>query len=161
MDINMPTLDGIETTRKLTSLGSTPHVIALSMFDDDIHVIRMIRAGARAYVLKNAPPEELIRAIKDVYEKGYHFSDLVSGRLIKSVQDIDTSTIHDPTSLSERELTFLKHCCTELTYKEIGSAMHVSPRTAEGYGKQLCDKLGLKTRVGLVLYAIRHKLFNP
>lgn len=159
MDINMPVKNGIETTSWLRENMPDIKVIALTMLDDDVSVIRMLRSGARGYLIKNSRPADLVSAIHDVYEKGYHLSDLVSGRLIQNINSAGANDeLHKTTSLSERENQFLRYCCSEMTYKEIGNAMHVSPRTAEGYSKSLCEKLGLKSRVGLVLYAIKNKI---
>ena len=108
-------------------------------------------------MLKNAKTKDLIQAIHDVQEKGYHFSDLVSSRLVLNINMQNTASDNAAFNLNDRELEFLKHCCSEMTYKEIGNVMHVSPRTAEGYSKNLCEKLGVKSRVGLVLYAIKNK----
>ncbi len=159
MDISMPMMDGIETTKWISRHKPEIRIIALTMMDDDMHVIRMLRAGARGYLVKNTNPSELVFAIRDVYERGYHMSELVSGRLIRNIQSGGSSDHLDKAAtLTDREIEFLRHCCTEMTYKEIGNLMHVSPRTAEGYSKSLCEKLQLKSRVGLVLYAIKNRI---
>jgi two-component system invasion response regulator UvrY len=157
MDISMPRMDGIETTEWLKSNYPEVKVIALSVMDDESNIIRMLKAGARAYLLKNSKPDDLVRAITDVQEKGYHYSEIVSGALLNKINH-GNHVVPGPESLTEKEFEFLRLCCTELTYKEIGIIMKVSPRTAEGYAKQLCEKLNLKSRVGLVLYALKHHL---
>lgn len=157
MDIHMPEMDGIATTAWLKQHHPEVKVIALSVMDDERHVIRMLRAGARAYLVKNAGTSELLRAIREVHERGYHFSERVSGTLISRLHTTDTQ---NEEALSDRELEFLHYCCSEMTYKEIGAEMNVSPRTAEGYAKQLCEKLSIKSRIGLVLYAIRNRLYQ-
>jgi two-component system, NarL family, invasion response regulator UvrY len=157
MDINMPVMDGPVAAELILKRHESVKIIALSVFDDDVNVIRMLRAGARGYLLKNSKITELLQAIDDVYHNGYHFSDLVNSSLMLSVRPAKPS--HDSNiRLSERESEFLKYCCTEMTYKEIGNAMIVSPRTAEGYGKVLCEKFGLKSRIGLVLFALKNNL---
>jgi two-component system, NarL family, invasion response regulator UvrY len=159
MDINMPVLDGPHATEIISKKFPSVKVIALSVFDDDVNVIRMLRSGARGYMLKNSKITELLKAIEDIYTSGYHFSDLVSSSMMQSLRP-SKSAPESPIRLTERESEFLKFCCTEMTYKEIGNAMFVSPRTAEGYGKILCEKYGLKSRVGLVLFAIKNKLVD-
>ena len=128
------------------------------MMDNENAIIKMIKNGARGYVLKDAEPAELRQALYNVYSKGYHYSELVTSKLIFNMNrqgsdDSPFSANHD--NLSARELDFLKYACTELTYKEIADKMHVSPRTIDGYRDGLFDKLSIKTRVGLVMYAIK------
>ncbi|NQX91302.1 MAG: response regulator transcription factor [Flavobacteriales bacterium] len=161
MDINMPHKNGIEATQWLQDNHPNIKVIALSALDDAINIIRMLKAGARAYLLKSSQISELSRAITDVHENGYHFSDLVSGRLIKTLHSDQLSNDASAgINLSDQELTFIKHLCTEKTNKEIAAEMFVSPRTSEGWRKNLCDKLNVKTRVGIVLFALRNKLVD-
>lgn len=160
MDISMPEMDGIEATQRLKETMPAVKVIALSVFDDDMNVLRMLRAGARGYLLKNARIMDVLKAINDVVTTGYHFSDLVNHHLILNLNSKEKDDSDPNILLNPRELEFIKLCCTELTYKEIADRMHVSPRTAEGYGKSLCEKLGLKSRVGLVLYAFKNHLYQ-
>lgn len=159
MDINMPEKNGIETTKWISENRPDVKVIALSALDDDINVIRMLKAGARGYLLKSSERLQLLQAINDVHKQGYHFSDLVSGKLIKTLhtdQFLDDSAVG--ISFSDQELTFIKFLCTELTNKEIADKMFVSPRTSEGWRKNICDRLNVKSRVGIVLFALRNKL---
>jgi DNA-binding NarL/FixJ family response regulator len=94
--------------------------------------------------------------------KGYYYSDLVSGKLINAINKIEDegSDVHTLIHLNERETEFLKYACTELTYKEIADKMFVSPRTIDGYRDTLFEKLNLKTRVGLVMYAIKNRIVS-
>jgi two-component system, NarL family, invasion response regulator UvrY len=122
----------------------------------------MLKAGAKGYILKDSDPAELQAAIDSVINKGFHYSDLVSGKLIHAINkmDEDGSSLKTMINLTERELDFLKYCCTEFTYKEIADKMCVSPRTVDGYRDALFEKLHLKTRVGLVMYAIKNNLIK-
>ncbi len=155
MDINMPIMDGYETTCWLKSHYPQIHVLALSMFEDDEAVIKMIRCGACGYILKESKPRDLLEAIKIVVLKGVYINEMVSGKLIRSVTAHETAP-----NLSQKELDFLKHCCSELTYKEIADLMFVSPRTVDNYRESLFQKLNIKSRTGLVLYAIRNNLYH-
>ena len=154
MDINMPVMDGYEATAWLKKNHPDIKVLALSMFEDDLAVIKMIRSGACGYVLKESKPRELLEAIKIIHTKGVYINELVSGKLIRSVAD------DDEIDISKKELDFLKYCCSELTYKEIADKMHVSPRTVDNYREALFLKLNLKSRTGLVLYAIQNQVFK-
>lgn len=160
MDYNMPVMNGVECCALLSQMPQSPPVLALSMNDDDITVASMIRAGARGYVTKNAEIEELILAIRDVANNGFHFSDNVSPDLALSLNRDTPHQNLKTTHLTPREMEFLGHCCSELTYKEIAEKMFVSVRTVDGYREDLFEKLGIKSRVGLVLYAIKSGIFS-
>lgn len=162
MDVHMPVMNGYDTALWLKK--NYPHVsiLALSMFDHETAIIRMIKAGAKGYVLKDCDPQQLQKAIEDVMTKGFYLSDIVNGKLIHALSNADdnTSNISFLTNISERETAFLQLVCTELTYREIADKMFVSPRTVDGYRDALFDKLQIKTRVGLALYAIKHGLVS-
>ncbi|MDB5090241.1 MAG: DNA-binding response regulator [Mucilaginibacter sp.] len=154
MDINMPVMDGYLATKWVKEKYPQIKVLALSMFEDDKAVIRMIKSGANGYVLKESKPRELLEAIKTINEKGVFINEMVSGKLIRKVAD-DGSP-----DFSKKEFEFLRLCCSELTYKEIADKMFVSPRTVDNYRESLFLKLNLKTRTGLVLYAIQNEIFK-
>lgn len=158
MDINMPEMDGYEATLWLKKNYPLVYVLALSMHEDENAIIRMLKNGARGYVTKESDPVELKNAIDDVVAKGIHYSEAVTGRLLHAVYQLDEQdTGNRPLlQLNEREIHFLKLASTEMTYKEIAKQMHLSPRTIDGYRDALFEKLSLKSRVGLVLFAIRH-----
>jgi DNA-binding NarL/FixJ family response regulator len=155
MDINMPVMDGYASAKWVKQNYPKIRVLALSMFEDDKAVIQMIKCGAGGYVLKESRPRELLEAIKAIHEKGVYINEMVSGKLLRSVADKD-----DLPDISKKELEFLKLCCSELTYKEIADQMFVSPRTVDNYREALFLKLNLKSRSGLVLYAIQNGIFK-
>ena len=160
MDINMPEKDGYETTLWLKSNHPDIKVLALSMYDTESAIIRMLKNGAKGYILKDSDPAELQAAIESLLERGYYYSELVSGKLINAINQFDNQASANGIKLNEREITFLKYSCTELTYKDIADKMFVSPRTVDGYRDTLFDKLHVKTRVGLVLYAIKNGIVD-
>ncbi len=163
MDIRMPEMDGFDTTLWLKKNYPALNVLVLSMYDDENSIIRMIRNGAKGYILKDANPNELENAINSIVKKGFYYSDLVSGRLIRSIQDDEEDETSDKkftVGLNKKEEEFLKLACTELTYKEIAQQMHLSPRTIDGYRDDLFQKLNVKSRVGLVLYAIKNGIVH-
>ena len=158
LDINMPEMDGYATAQWIKQHHPLVNVIALSMYDNENAIIRMFKAGAKGYILKDSEPPELKKALDSVYQKGFYYSEMVTGRLIHSINKMD-DTHNEATNLidlSERELEFLKLACTEMTYKEIAEKMFLSPRTIDGYRDALFEKLQLKTRVGLVMFAIKN-----
>jgi two-component system, NarL family, invasion response regulator UvrY len=128
----------------------------LSMCDNESEIIRLIKYGARGYVLKDANPEFLENALKDIISKGFYYSEWLSGTLINSIRGIEHKKVEN--EISDKEAEFLKLACTEMTYKEIADKMCLSARTIDGYRDSLFEKLSLKSRVGLVLYAIKHSI---
>lgn len=162
MDINMPEMDGFETANWIKNNHPEIKVLALSMYDNETSIIRMLKCGAKGYILKDSEPAELKSAIAAVMDKGFYYSDLVSGKLMHAINKLDDESdgLKSLVPLNDRETDFLKHTCSELTYKEIADKMFVSPRTIDGYRDALFEKLQLKTRVGLVMYAIKNGIVN-
>ena len=158
LDINMPEMDGFDTAVWLKKNHPDIRVLALSMYDNENAIIRMFKAGAKGYILKDCDPQELRTALDSVVRKGYYYSEMVTGRLIHTINQLDEeeSNIKQLVQLNDREIEFLKLACTEMTYKEIADKMFLSPRTIDGYRDTLFEKLNAKTRVGLVMYAIRN-----
>lgn len=159
LDINMPEMDGYETAKWMKQNHPNVKILALSMYDNEKAIINMLRSGAKGYILKDSDPAQLNSALHDLLQKGFYYSDLVSGKLIHAINGIDEngSSENNP-GISEREIEFLKYACTELTYKEIAEKMYLSPRTIDGYRDSLFEKLAIKTRVGLAMYAIKSGL---
>ncbi|RDC57181.1 DNA-binding response regulator [Pedobacter chinensis] len=153
MDINMPVMDGFAATKWIKENYPNINVLALSMLEDEKAIIGMLKAGAGGYMLKESTPLELLAAIKAITEKGFFVNDLVSGRLFVAIKDGDSKPV-----FSIRELAFLQHCASELTYREIADIMNVSPRTIDNYRESLFAKLNIKSRTGLVVYAIKNDL---
>ena len=130
------------------------------MYDDENAIIRMLKNGARGYILKDAEPAELKAAIESVLYKGFYYSEMVTGKLIHTINAMDEEdgSTKNAFGLNDRELMFMKLIATELTYKEIAEQMNLSPRTIDGYRDALFDKLNIKSRVGLVLFSIKNGL---
>lgn len=157
LDINMPKMDGFATAQWLKQTYPLIKILALSMYDNENSVIRMFKAGARGYILKDCEPLELKTALDSVMQKGYYYSELVTGKLIHTINQMDEDAdMRNLAHLNEKEIQFLRLACTEMTYKEIADKMFLSPRTIDGYRDALFEKLNIKTRVGLVMYAIKN-----
>lgn len=158
MDASMPVMDGYDTTLYLKNHYPEIKVLALSMIDEETSVIRMLKNGARGYILKNCNPVQLSDAIYALMNNGYYHSDQVSSKLIRAINNYDDSNsgIRHVFSISEKEVEFLRFAATELTYKEIASKMNVSPRTVDSYRENLFLKLSINSRVGLAVYAIKN-----
>lgn len=158
LDINMPVMDGYQTAHWLKEHHPDVKVLALSMNDDEHAMIRMLKNGARGYVLKDCEPQELKTAIHALMTKGYYHSEMVTARLIHSLAHMEDegSATKQLMGINDKEIHFLRLACTEMTYKEIADQMGLSPRTVDGYRDALFEKLGIKSRVGLVLFAIKN-----
>jgi DNA-binding NarL/FixJ family response regulator len=162
MDINMPVMNGFEATHWLKQHHPSVKVLALSMLDDEASILTMIRNGAKGYVLKDCEPDELETAINAVLHKGFYHSEMVSGKLIQALSNGDDSSQQQALKpqLSEKEREFLQWICTDYSYKEIADKMNLSPRTIDGYRDTLYEKLEVRSRVGLALFAIRQGIVN-
>lgn len=155
LDITMPVMDGVETAWWLKQHHPAVKVLALSMIKNDFIIIRMLKNGARGYILKDCEPVELRAALHQVHEKGYYYNELITPKMKnKDGEDIDAPKI----MLTEQELNFLRWACTEKSHKEIAEEMRISPRTVDGYRDSLFKKLSVNTRVGIALYAIKNGL---
>ena len=155
LDLNMPVLDGLQTIEWLNKNFPEMNIIVLSMFQDAEKVVNVIRMGVKGYVLKDAHPDEFRKALDTVSASGVYFPDFVTRHLVKNLNS--PQNIHQ-VKLNEREKEFLKLASTELTYKESADKMFLSARTVDGYRDHLFEKLNIKNRVGLVLYAIKNKI---
>jgi DNA-binding NarL/FixJ family response regulator len=162
MDIAMPTTDGYAATAWIRQNKPDIKVLVLSTMDAESVIIRMIRNGARGYVLKDADPSELKKAFDEVLTLGYYYNDLVSRKIIRSVHLFagEMDKMGTSARMSDRETEFLQSVCSEKTYAQIAKEMFVSERTVDGYRDALFKKLNVSSRVGLVLYAIKNNIVH-
>jgi two-component system invasion response regulator UvrY len=165
LDINMKVMDGFETAQWIRRTHPTIKLLVLSMYENENSVIRMLKYGARGYVLKDIRKRELQQALSSLVDKGYYYTEMITGKLIHALnagepplRNGPAGSSVDPAALTLREIDFLKLVCTELSYKEIANAMCLSVHTIDGYRDALFAKLDIKSRIGLVLYAIRNKI---
>jgi DNA-binding NarL/FixJ family response regulator len=157
LDVNMPDMDGYETVRWLHKNYPQVKVLALSMFSDENTIIRMLRLGAKGYILKNIEPEELKLALDSIMKKDFYLSEYISGKIISGLHK-DLVNPEDPIVLNDKEKEFLRLVCSEMSYKDIADKMFISPRTVDNYRNTLFEKLKVRTRVGLVMFAIKNGL---
>lgn len=154
MDVNMPIMNGIETTKWINENHQKVNVLALTVEENETTILKMIRSGAKGYLLKDVDKKTLEMALVKIMETGIYHSHTVTDVLLNSIngktQDL---------KLKDSEIELLKYICTELTYKEIADKMNLSPKTIDGYRDTLFVKLNVKNRIGLVLYAIKQKIF--
>lgn len=157
LDINMPLMNGYETMEWLNQQQLNIPVMALSINNDDESVIRMLRLGVKGYLPKDCDAEELEEAMKSILKKGFYYSDLVNQKLMNNL-NADSKPNEDQIILKEREHEFLQLACSDLTYAQIADKMCLSPKSVDHYREALFDKFDVKSRVGLVLFAIKHQM---
>jgi two-component system, NarL family, invasion response regulator UvrY len=119
----------------------------------------MLKLGVKGYLCKDVEPKELGEALHAIMNKGFYYTDFITGKLVHSLQHTNESTGNAAIKLmNDRERTFLQLACSEMTYNEIAGKMFLSPKTIDGYRDSLFEKLQVKSRVGLALYAVKHGL---
>ena len=155
MDISMPVMNGFEATKWLTQHCPEVKVLALSVFNDEISIIRMLRNGAKGYITKDSLPEEMDRAVKEILEKGYYHSELISNKILQMVISNDKkSLVSVVENLTENEMTYLQLACTDVVNKQIAEAMDTTERNINFYRLSLCEKFNVKIEdwVGIVCH---------
>jgi len=159
LDLNMPKMDGFETAQWMNKNYPEVRILVLTMYDSEVTLIRLLQNGVRGFLKKDAHPNELVFAIKNVVENGYYYSSNASNQLANlfANKQNQKETL-EKVILNEREIEFLKFSCSEMTYKEIAQKMGMNPRSLENYRESMFSKLNIKSRVGLALYAVKHGL---
>jgi len=162
MDLRMPLKDGIETTKTLSKLYPHIHVIVLSMYEDEKFVYHLMENGAHGYLLKNAEPQEIRRAVMEVKEKGYYLNNFVNRILLKRAHARQkvVPTLNNEITLNDKERDVLKYICMEFTAQEIAQKMDISPRTVEAIKDRLMERFGSKNTAGLVFFAVKNNLVD-
>jgi len=160
MDLNMPLMDGMEATKQIRKKYEQIKILVITMYDSDKFIINLMENGAHGYLLKNAEPKEIIKAIYALHENGYYFNDLVNKALLKKLvmkNNLKPSFNHN-IELTEREQEVLKMICEEKTATEIGKEIFLSPRSVEGIRTRLIEKVGVRNTAGLVMFAVKNGL---
>ncbi|MFN0728340.1 response regulator [Polaribacter gochangensis] len=163
MDLKMPILNGIETTKIIHKKYPSIKIIALTSYDGNSFITNMIDVGASSYLLKNTSPKVVVHTINQVFEKGFYYDEKVlktiqgtihssSGKKIKS--DLDKKL------LSKRERQILELICAQFTTAEIAKKLFISKRTVEGHRNNLLQKTASKNVAGLVIYGIQKRLIE-
>lgn len=154
LDINMPGLDGFGAMEWLNQHRPDIKVLVVSMIDREDVILRMIKMGAKGYLSKDIETNDLKRAIDAIMQKGFYYTDYMTGKLVHDLQKNNQQL--QKNELNDREKELLRAVCTELTYKEIADQMYLSPKTIDTYRENLFRKLGATSRVGLVIFAIKN-----
>ncbi|HNL83174.1 MAG TPA: response regulator transcription factor, partial [Chitinophagaceae bacterium] len=160
MDLRMPVKDGIEATKYINKHYPKIAVLILTMHDEEKFVTHLMENGANGYLLKNADPLEIKKAILEVATKGYYLNNYVNRILLKRAHNKSKSiTINaNPDEISEKEREVLRYICMEFTSQQIGDKMNISARTVETIKERLMERFGAKNTAGLVFYAVKNDL---
>lgn len=157
LDLSMPVMDGFEASRKLSKEYPDLKVLILTMYDSEIALIRLLQDGVKGFLKKDIRSRELRIAMDEVLAGGYYYGSQTTGKLGNMFHNHYVNNIpFDRSILSDREIMFLKYCCSHLTYKEIAKMMNLSPRVVDCCRDVLFEKLDAKNRVCLAMYAIKH-----
>ncbi len=156
MDLNMPGIGGLETTKKLKHLIPNIRIIIVTMVDDIMFPQRLLKAGASGYLTKGCKSEEIMRAIRDVMTNKRYISPELAMKMATAVDD-DKSPF---TELSERELQVLMMLMGGQRVSEISNKLYISPKTVSTYRSRLHEKLGVKTDIELTRLAIEHGIIS-
>mgnify|MGYP000872938479 FL=1 len=157
LDLNMPRMDGYETAHWLFKKQPAVKTLILTMYDSEIALIRLLQVGVKGFLKKDIHPTELKAALLSVADNGYYYAQDTTGKLASLFQKSSARPFSlEKAMLSEIEIEFLKLASTDLTYKEIAHAMKITPRSIDSYRDSLFDKLDVKSRVGLAIYAVKN-----
>ena len=159
MDINMPKLDGLECTRKISKKFPESRIIALSQYDEKRFVKRMVKYGASGYLLKDSGKDILEKAIRQVYAGEKYFSDRLKMRLVSQELKMEDTKSLFP-NLSQRELEILNLICKEFSSQEIADRLFISFHTVESHRANMMSKAGVKNTAGLVRWAVENDFLD-
>ena len=159
LDISMPVMDGFETALWATKHYPQVKIIALTMNTDERSIVKMMRNGAKGFLSKNTEPPELLKAIEIVMTKNFYLPEDISWKLVTGLQD-EANQPAEPKDLSDKEREFLSLVCTELHYEQIAKKMFISVRTVDDYRATLYEKLKVRSRMGLAMYAIKNGIVD-
>jgi two-component system invasion response regulator UvrY len=158
LDAQMPVMDGEQTASVLKVEFPDMKILVLSMLDDEARILFLLRQGVRGFISKDIRPEELEEGLVTVSKGGYYFSDAATAHMLETIQGNKKKI--EKEALSDKETQFLALSCSELTYKEIAEKMQMSVKTIDNYRISLFEKFDVKSRVGLVIYALKHGLVH-
>lgn len=161
LDINMPLLNGIETMKVLRTTYPQIKNIILTIHEEDKYINKLIEEGANAYLAKNAQPDEVEKAINTVVSLDYYFNENTIRAMHNHVQTGRKRIVLQPIDgITSREKEIIQFICMELTTTEIAQKLFISERTVDGHRNNLLAKTGCRNTAGLVLFAIKNKLFD-
>ncbi|HEY4150532.1 MAG TPA: response regulator transcription factor [Chitinophagaceae bacterium] len=154
LDLAMPGMAGYETALWMKEYYPATKILVLSTHSSDTATVRLLKAGVQGFLTKNIHPADLQKALREVMTTQSFFLQTGSERMTTITKQFITEGDFKKMTLNDRELEFMKRCCSDATYKEIADQMHVSPRTISHLIDSIAEKIGIKTRPGFVMYAV-------
>ncbi len=162
IDITMPGLSGIEVSKQITELYPEIKIMMLSMHTEEEFVINSVKAGAKGYLPKETSKEELLEAVKVLYNGGEYYSKIISDKFLKNVVKkvkVEQS-LQENDALTAREIEILKLAASGVSNKEIADMLSISVKTVDAHKSHIMQKLKLKNTAELVLFALRNKIIE-
>lgn len=160
LDLSMPELNGMETTRLLKKDFPDIRIIILSVHSEERHIVRLVGMGVNGYLLKNTELSEVVKAVEAVCDKGFYFNESILRAIQTGIGQKQQKHFNPEISITPREKEVLHLICSELTTNEIAEKLFLSIRTVDGHRNNLLEKTGARNTAGLVLYAIRNGLYE-
>jgi len=153
MDLIMPDMDGIQTTREIKKISPRTQIVVLTSFHEDVHIFPALKAGANSYILKDVTMDELSDTLQRAARREVTFHSLVAERILRSIRGEDTADGLLFTELTGRELEILKLIANALTNRQIAEHLSISESTVKGYVSNILSKLHLGDRTHAAVYA--------
>lgn len=161
LDLEMPVMDGIETTIAIKHRYPKVKIIILTMHTDDEFIVHLLEKGASGFLPKDKDIEVVVDAIHSIMENGYYFDEHISKAMVKDL--VKTKKVNPSFTtkhLSEKEILIINLICGENTNKEIADKLGVSTRTIDSHRENILIKTGSKNTAGIVMYAVKHNLLD-
>jgi two-component system invasion response regulator UvrY len=155
LDITLPDGSGLDVLGRLKSERPTLPVLIMSIHDEELYALRVLKTGASGYLMKNSIPEELVKAIRKISSGGKYISSSLAERMASEPASPDTP-LHE--KLSDREFQIMCLIASGKSLKEIGEALCISGKTVSSYRSRILEKMGMKTNADLIGYALKNGL---
>jgi DNA-binding NarL/FixJ family response regulator len=159
LDINMPLMNGITATKLIQTSSPETKVLILSMYDKDEFIDEIIAAGCRGYILKNRGQEELVKAIRRIYKGSPYFGEEITEKMLNQHMK-SKAPVEEKVNLTKRELEVLKLIAVEFTSSEIADQLSIAESTVNTHRRNLIEKLGVRSSLGLGIYAVKNGLID-
>ncbi|HKC37287.1 MAG TPA: response regulator transcription factor [Chitinophagaceae bacterium] len=158
MDIELPLVNGIEAVRLIREKYADVKILMETIFEEDEKIFQSICNGAQGYILKNTPPEEILNAIKEIYEGGAPMSPIIASKVLRMFKFNLANEKDDSFNLSSREKEILKCLVEGMSYKMIAATCFISPDTVNGHIKNIYKKLEVHSKSEAVVKAVKGKI---